>query len=73
MLNLPAIERQTGREKMLGNATIAFHMGPDEDMATKIDTGDLSVCAKCASEMSILVIELLGLKEKRNKDGDGEN
>lgn len=47
IVNLAAVQRQSGLGQMLGGA-LAMHMGPDEDMATPApDEVDLTLCAQC--------------------------
>ena len=49
LLNHGAIRRQSGLEQYLnGNAMLAFVMGPDEDLASRISgTGRVWVCQEC--------------------------
>ena len=49
VLDAQAIERQIGMEKLMGgNAAIAFHMGPQENMATALgEPYSLLVCGSC--------------------------
>lgn len=57
-VNLDAVRRQHGLEMMMGSATIAHIMGPDEDMAQVVGTDhDGLVCLDCA--MTKPVVELL--------------
>lgn len=55
VVNIPAVQRQTGLEMMLGgNATIANAMGPDEDMLVPLDKeADLLICDQCAMTTTI--------------------
>ena len=47
ILDLNAIQRQTGLGMMIGGA-LAMHMGPDADMAYPApDEADLTLCALC--------------------------
>ena len=47
ILNLNAIQRQTGLGLAFGG-TLAMHMGPDADMASPApDEADLTLCALC--------------------------
>ena len=47
ILDLAAIQRQTGLGMMIGGA-LAMHMGPDEDMASPApDEADMTLCALC--------------------------
>lgn len=49
-VNIPAVQRQTGLEMMLGgNAVIAHAIGPDEDMLVPLGAeADLLICDQCA-------------------------
>ena len=55
LVNVPAIQRQHGLEQMLGNATIAFHMGTQEDIAQPVgEPVVMLLCQYCAiTEQSI--------------------
>lgn len=45
---MPAVQRQTGLAMMLGSASLAGFMGPDEDMAKPMmDAVTISVCETC--------------------------
>ena len=55
-LRVKAVERQVGLEMMMGNASIVYAMGPDEDIATEIDKADVLLCQPCAIEYPIPVI-----------------
>lgn len=48
-IELSAIQRQTGLAMML-NPMLAMHMGPDEDMATVVDTEKTTMCFECWAE-----------------------
>ena len=46
-----AIQRAHGMEMILGNAVLANVMGPDEDLAKKIDeSDDLLICHDCSEK-----------------------
>lgn len=48
-IDLGAIQRQTGLAMMLGSASVAAAMGPDEDMAKLVmEPLELAVCDTCA-------------------------
>ena len=49
MLNIDAIERQEGLARMFGgNALLAQHMGPDDDMTEKImEPQKIMICEHC--------------------------
>lgn len=53
-IKLDAVRRQSGMAMMMGSATLAGIMGPDEEM-TQIVTGPLTltVCEACAAEREI--------------------
>lgn len=57
VLNVGAIRRQSGLEMMLGSPALAFHMGPQEDLAQPFTSIEGLLCQDCALEGS--VIELL--------------
>ncbi len=61
--------RQTGLAMMLGNAHLAMHMGPDEEMAQPLhEPIVLSVCETCAVERDLPVAalaEIRGTEVKR--------
>jgi hypothetical protein len=48
-VNLDAVQRQTGLAMMLGSARIAQAMGADEEMATLVDSTELTLCWECAA------------------------
>lgn len=49
VVNLPAVQRQSGLEQMLGPcAFVAQHIGPDEDLAQQLSEFEVLVCMKCA-------------------------
>ena len=51
VLNIGAIQRQTGLEMMLGgHAGVANVMGPNEDMAEVLDTQKALICGECATK-----------------------
>ena len=50
-LKSDAIQKQQGLTMMLGgHAAIAAVMGPDEDMADRIDSFEITVCETCAGK-----------------------
>ena len=50
-VNLPALQRQQGLAMMVGgNGFLASVLGPNEDMAEKIESTEVTVCATCAME-----------------------
>lgn len=53
VLNVGAIQRQSGLEQMLGgNAALAFHMGPQEDIAMCATEVTGLVCQHCLMKLS---------------------
>jgi len=55
-LDLGAMRRQIGLGMMMGgNAAIAQVMGPDEDMANRVDTSTVILCLDCATRIPFLV------------------
>ena len=55
VVNLPAVQRQTGLEMMLGSAAIAAVMGPDEPMSMIFDeTKPAVLCFDCALNKSVV-------------------
>ena len=59
-LDLKAIERQQGMAMMMGgNATLAMHMGPDENLAQQLmEATKLTVCETCAHTQPVLMAAL---------------
>ncbi len=56
VLNLRAIQEQHGLEQMLGNPTLANVMGPDRNIATRIERKKAKiVCLACATDKSIIL------------------
>ncbi len=53
VLNLPAIQRQTGLAMMLGSARLASHMGPGEDMTVLVDSEVRYLCGHCLVEVTL--------------------
>ena len=50
-LKADALQRQQGLTMMLGgHAELAAVMGPDEDMAEKISSKEVTICEDCAGE-----------------------
>lgn len=53
-INLNAVHRQAGLEQLLGgNASLAFHMGMQEDIASPVTTCEGLICQSCALERVI--------------------
>jgi hypothetical protein len=56
VLNLRAIQQQHGLELMLGNPTLAHAMGPDRDIANRVERKKAKiVCMACAMDKSIML------------------
>ena len=68
VIDLAAVSRQTGLAMMLGgNGTLAAAMGPDEDMAKRIEDATVfAVCSECAAtkEHSICVFQEIAEEPK---------
>lgn len=47
LVNLRAVGRQAGLEQFVGSAALAFHMGPQEDIAQQASTCSGLVCQDC--------------------------
>ena len=47
-LKADALRRQQGLTMMMGNAALAAAMGPDEDLAEKVTSHDITLCEECA-------------------------
>jgi hypothetical protein len=48
VVNLQAVQRQAGLEMVLaGNAALAYHMGPQDDIALEASTSRAVVCQDC--------------------------
>lgn len=63
VLNTNAIQRQQGLTAVLGSsAHLASVVGPDEDMADKISSTEVTVCETCSSERPIR-IAVLAMRE----------
>lgn len=58
-VDVGAVKRQHGLEMMMGNAAIAFHMGPQEDLAKVIDQREALICLQCATEERLPLAMLL--------------
>ena len=59
ILDPRAIQRQHGLEMMLGSPELAFHMGPQDDIAKRIDDPHVFlVCENCAcmKEMTLALV-----------------
>jgi len=58
-LNAKALQRQQGLTMVLGgHAPLAAVMGPNEDMADKIFSAEVTVCETCSSEKPIRITVL---------------
>ena len=52
-----AVQRQHGLEMVVGNATIANVLGPNEDLAKPIsELTDLFICEHCATESTMVAV-----------------
>lgn len=61
MLDMKALQRQQGLAMMLGGSgLLAQVMGPDDDLANKITSVEITVCENCAMRQSS-VFELVEL------------
>lgn len=64
-VKIAAIQRQDGLTAFLGrNAILANIMGPDEEMTELMDSGEITVCEKCAIENPKAVFLLLEASRK---------
>lgn len=62
MLDVGAINRQLGLEAMFaGNGPIAAAMGPDADLANKLNSWNVTLCLDCALDPDSTVAEALEL------------
>ncbi len=52
-LKADAIGRQQGLSVLIGHAQLAQVMGPDEDMAEKFFSIEVTICETCGSERSL--------------------
>lgn len=58
-LNMDAIQRQQGLTMSLGgHAVLAAVMGPQEDMAKKILSKEITLCEECATEKQTVIAVL---------------
>lgn len=67
VLDIRAIQRQTGLEQIIGNAAVAFHMGQQEELTNVVDTEPNKralICDTCA--MTRTVFELYEAMSKEN-------
>lgn len=56
-VKIDAVQRQTGLAMMLdGHAALAAVMGPDEDMAEKILSKEITVCEDCAMRQTVIAV-----------------
>lgn len=73
-LKMDALRRQQGLTMFLGgHAVLAGVMGPDEDMAEKIFTTEITVCEICATNERLPVMvmaEKRGSEESEEKSED---
>ena len=54
-LKADALRRQQGLTMMLGgHAALAAIMGPDEDMAEKISSKEITVCEDCCTKQTVI-------------------
>ena len=51
-----AVQRQHGLEMILGNPMIAAAMGPDEDMAKRVQSREVLLCDRCAMTLPVLAL-----------------
>ena len=59
VIHMDALKRQQGLTMMLdGHATLAAVMGPDQDMAGKVFSMEITVCEACAVEKRLPVAVL---------------
>lgn len=58
IINSGAVQRAAGLEQMVGSPAIAFHMGPQEDLAAPLTTAEFLLCFDCATNEQC-VAELL--------------
>ena len=60
ILDMRALQRQTGMEMMLGGeVALAQIMGPNEDMAKKMVDVEITVCETCAEEKSLPLLAMV--------------
>lgn len=48
VVQVSAVQRAAGMEMMVGNPAIAYHMGPQEDLALPISQHTFLICEICA-------------------------
>ncbi len=72
-VDLAAVERQQGMAMMLrGNALLAYHMGPDEDMAKPfMPPVVLTVCEPCMLSPDRHLAELAGAAMSKQETEEG--
>lgn len=72
-VDLRALERQHGRAMMFnGNATLAYHMGPDNDMAKPLmQPVVLTVCEPCALSPDRRLAELTAAAMSKQEADEG--
>ena len=72
-LKMDALQRQQGLAMILGgHALLASVMGPDEDMAEKISSIEVTICETCAMEEN-LPVALLAEKDEEEKPEEEES
>ncbi len=60
ILDMRALQRQTGMEMMMGGQVALAHlMGPNEDMAKKILDAEITVCQTCAEDKSLPLMAMI--------------
>ena len=70
VVNVRAVQRQAGLEMMIGgHAALAFHMGPQEDMAQRVGDADVFlVCQECSIRRDVPVAglaEIVAAKQEK--------
>ena len=71
ILDLRAIQRQSGLAMMLGAAPLARIMGPDEEMTKELPSFEFTVCGNCDTESHC--IAALEDRFLHNEDGEDED
>lgn len=71
-IDVSAVRRQHGLEMMMGNALLAFHMGPQEDMAKPLlEAHTVWLCEACATEwINIAAIDQEESEREAEKETD---
>ena len=73
-IDVGAVRRQHGLEMMLGSPLLAFHMGPQEEMAKPLfESHTVWLCEACATEMICVaaIDEAENEREATDKEGEG--